>query len=197
MVDRGKEVRFEATIHPGDADVPLESVTDLDLDRVPDPQRGVRLLVTTEEILALLERGYEVRLHRPPGRAASPELRSDDDDAVPWLEERVQGIPREEGCPDVPHRRPARLDFAPLAAWFPAYFTRIALPEPSVQGRPVYPLRLRVGGGGERRGVMVVGGTHSRELMNPDAIIELAIDLFISRVNRQRRHVWESHLVRR
>jgi Zinc carboxypeptidase len=67
-----------------------------------------------------------------------------------------------------------------LAAWFPSYFVRFALPEPSVEGRPVYALRLRAGGGGERRGVMVVGGTHSRELMNPDAIIELAVDLFIS-----------------
>ena len=100
MVDRGKEVRFEATIHPGDAEVPLESVTDLDLDRVPDPQRGVRLLVTTEEILALLERGYEVRLHRLARvEPLSPELRIDDDDAVAWLEKRVQSIPREEGEP--------------------------------------------------------------------------------------------------
>ena len=67
-----------------------------------------------------------------------------------------------------------------LASWFPSYFMRFPLPEPSVQGRAVYALRLRAGGGGERRGVMVVGGTHSRELMNPDAIIELAVDLFIS-----------------
>ena len=98
MVDRGNELRFEATIHPGDADVPLESVADLDLDRVPDPQRGVRLLVTTDEVVALLERGYEVRLHRLARvEPLSPELRIDDDDAVAWLEERVQGIPREEG----------------------------------------------------------------------------------------------------
>ena len=69
-----------------------------------------------------------------------------------------------------------------LASWFPGYFMRFALPEPSVQGRAVYALRLRAGGGGERRGVMVVGGTHSRELMNPDAIIELAVDLFVSHV---------------
>jgi murein tripeptide amidase MpaA len=70
-----------------------------------------------------------------------------------------------------------------LSAWFPGYFMRFALPEPSVEGRPVYALRLRAGGGGERRGVMVVGGTHSRELMNPDAIIELVVDLFVSHVN--------------
>jgi hypothetical protein len=69
------------------------------------------------------------------------------------------------------------------ATWFPGYFMRFALPEPSVQGRAVYALRLRAGGGGERRGVLVVGGTHSRELMNPDAIIELAVDLFVSHVN--------------
>jgi murein tripeptide amidase MpaA len=68
-----------------------------------------------------------------------------------------------------------------LAGWFPGFFTRLALPEPSVQGRTVFALRLRAGGGGERRGVMVVGGTHSRELMNPDAVIELAVDLFVSR----------------
>lgn len=67
-----------------------------------------------------------------------------------------------------------------LASWFPTYFTRFQLPQTSVQGRPVFALRLRAGGGGERRGVLVVGGTHARELMNPDAIIELAVDLFVS-----------------
>ena len=34
-----------------------------------------------------------------------------------------------------------------LATWFPAYFTRFSLPEASVQGRPVFALRLRAGGG--------------------------------------------------
>lgn len=73
-------------------------VADLDLDRVPDPQGGVRLLVTTDEIVALLERGYEVRLQRVARvEPLSPELRVNDDAAIAWLEERVQGIPREEG----------------------------------------------------------------------------------------------------
>jgi len=98
MVDPRNELRFEVTVHPGDSDVPLGRVADLDLDRVPDPQRGVRLLVTTDQIVALLERGYEVRLHRlAPLEPLSPELRIDDDEAVAWLEERVQGIAREEG----------------------------------------------------------------------------------------------------
>jgi len=42
---------------------------------------------------------------------------------------------------------------------------------------------MRAGEGGERRGVLYVGGTHARELMNPDAIVELAIDLLISHAN--------------
>ena len=98
MVDPRRELRFEATIHPGDAAVALESVADLDLDRVPDPQRGVRVLVTTEDIVALLERGFEVRLHRLARlEPLRPELRVQDDEAIAWLEERVQGIRREEG----------------------------------------------------------------------------------------------------
>jgi hypothetical protein len=98
MADPGEGPRFEATVHPGAMDVALESVADLDLDRVPDPQLGVRLLVTTDELVALLERGFEVRLH---GLAhvepLRPELRFRDDEAIAWLEGRVQGIPREEG----------------------------------------------------------------------------------------------------
>jgi murein tripeptide amidase MpaA len=70
-----------------------------------------------------------------------------------------------------------------LATWFPQYFTRITLPEASVEGRPVHVLRMRAGGGPERRGVLVVGGTHARELMNPDAIVELAVDLLVSYAN--------------
>jgi hypothetical protein len=97
VADPREGLRFEATVHPGDADVPLGRVADLDLDRVPDPQGGVRVLVTTDEIVALLERGYEVRLHRVVrAEPLRSELRVDDDAAIAWLEERVQGIPREE-----------------------------------------------------------------------------------------------------
>lgn len=98
MADRGDDRRFEATVHPGEADLSLAAVADLDLDRVPDPQRAVRLLVTADEIEALLERGYEVRLHRVVrSEPLRPELRLDDDEAIAWLEDRVRGIPREDG----------------------------------------------------------------------------------------------------
>lgn len=70
-----------------------------------------------------------------------------------------------------------------LEAWFPQYVTRINLPETSVEGRTVHAMRLRAGGGEGRRGVLFVGGTHARELMNPDAILELAIDMIVSYIN--------------
>lgn len=85
------------------------------------------------------------------------------------------------------YRTVAQLDsqMQSLATWFPGFFTRMQLPEASVQGRPVFALRLRAGTGPERRGVLLVGGTHARELMNPDAIIELAVDLFVSYTNNR------------
>lgn len=70
-----------------------------------------------------------------------------------------------------------------LAGWFPGYFQRYRLPENSVEGRPVYALRLRAGTETNRRGVLLIGGTHSRELMNPDALAELAVDMLVSHIN--------------
>ena len=83
------------------------------------------------------------------------------------------------------YRTVAQIDSATsiLAAWFPAIFTRVQLPNASVEGRPVFALRMRAGGGAARRAVLIVGGTHARELMNPDAIVELAIDLLLSYSN--------------
>ena len=49
-----------------------------------------------------------------------------------------------------------------------------------MQGRTVYALRLRAGAGDGRRGVLLVGGTHARELMNPDLLVELAVHLIVS-----------------
>jgi murein tripeptide amidase MpaA len=64
-----------------------------------------------------------------------------------------------------------------LAAWFPQLCTRIELPNRSIQGRRIHALRMRAGGGSNRRGVLLVGGMHARELMNPDAIVDLQLDL--------------------
>jgi murein tripeptide amidase MpaA len=65
-----------------------------------------------------------------------------------------------------------------FAEWFSALCKTVELPERSVEGRKVLALRMRAGStSGSRRAVLVVGGTHARELMNPDAIIELIADL--------------------
>ncbi len=65
--------RFEATVHPGEHDVALSQVSDLDLDRIPDPQGGVRVVVTADELAELVRRGFEVRVYpHHPARAAEP-----------------------------------------------------------------------------------------------------------------------------
>ncbi|HKG80662.1 MAG TPA: M14 family zinc carboxypeptidase [Pyrinomonadaceae bacterium] len=76
------------------------------------------------------------------------------------------------------YRTIAQLDRAidELVRTQPTLCTRLALNN-SVEGRPIAALRLRAGGGTDRRGILMVGGMHARELMNPDAIIELAFDL--------------------
>lgn len=70
-----------------------------------------------------------------------------------------------------------------LAAFFPDLCLRVELPNRSVEGRPIYALRMRAGSGSNRRGVLIVGGMHARELMNPDAIVELMLDLTLSYLN--------------
>ena len=56
----------------------------------------------------------------------------------------------------------------------------LRMPERSVQGREVLGLKLAAGGDGIRPGVLLIGGTHARELMNPDLLVELAVDLVSS-----------------
>jgi murein tripeptide amidase MpaA len=72
----------------------------------------------------------------------------------------------------------AQLDaaLATLVATRPDLCSRMRLID-SIEGRPIHALRLRAGGGANRRGILIVGGMHARELMNPDAIIELAYEL--------------------
>jgi hypothetical protein len=89
--------RFEATVHPGEGDVARAPGSELDRDRIPDPQGGVRVVVTAEELAELVRRGYEVRVFRTvPIAPLDPSLIESDEDARRWLDERVAGIPREE-----------------------------------------------------------------------------------------------------
>lgn len=91
-----RDVRFEATVHSGDVPVRFAAmaaqVADLDLDRIPDPEGGVRLLVDADECMQLLERGFEVRLRRAvPVRPLDQSLVADDDAVRAWFDDRARG----------------------------------------------------------------------------------------------------------
>jgi hypothetical protein len=94
--DRPEPARFEATVHPGPAGADLARVADLDLDRVPDRAGEVRVLVTVEEVAALVGQGFEVRLQRlVPVRPLDPGLVASDEQVRAWFEERVRPTGRE------------------------------------------------------------------------------------------------------
>ena len=88
--------RFEATVHPGERETPLERVADLGLDRLPDREGGVRVLIDADDATRLLEAGYEVRLVRAlPVQPLDPSLVMDDESAQALLDERTRGLKRE------------------------------------------------------------------------------------------------------
>jgi len=56
-----------------------------------------------------------------------------------------------------------------------------ALAQPSREGAVISGLHIHAGDEkGNRNGVPLLGGVHARELMNPEAIVDLAADLLIS-----------------
>src|SRR5215510_6047043 len=83
------------------------------------------------------------------------------------------------------YRRVAQLDFLMhlLAGFFPQVCIALLMPHPSVQGRPITVLRIRAGSGTRLRRILIIGGMHAREMMNPDAIAELQVDLVLAYVN--------------
>lgn len=69
-----------------------------------------------------------------------------------------------------------------VASTFPALARRIVLPERSVEGRVVKALRIAGGSGAtnlpdSRSGVLLTGGVHARELVNPETLVEFALRL--------------------
>lgn len=64
-----------------------------------------------------------------------------------------------------------------LANTYPALVTEVELPEHSVENRKIYALKIGSGAGTDRRGVLFLGGTHARELINPDLLVALALKL--------------------
>lgn len=63
-----------------------------------------------------------------------------------------------------------------IATTYPALAQIIALPETSVEGRQIRALKI-AHGGGTRTGVLFLGGTHARELVNPETVLSFALRL--------------------
>jgi carboxypeptidase T len=64
-----------------------------------------------------------------------------------------------------------------IATTYPALVQIIALPESSVEGRQIRALKIAHGGGSKRTGVLFLGGTHARELVNPETVLSFALRL--------------------
>lgn len=64
-----------------------------------------------------------------------------------------------------------------ISASHPTLVQIINLPEKSVKNRTVRAMRIRAGEGTDRRAVLIVGGVHARELVNSEAVLNLALKL--------------------
>ena len=90
------KLRYEVILRAGASHrMDMRSVADLDMDRVPDPEGGVRLLVDMEEAARLVKSGFEVTLVQvAPAGPLDPALVMDDEAARAWLEDRLRGVER-------------------------------------------------------------------------------------------------------
>lgn len=97
--DQARPARFEATVHRGGGDAPdLARVADMDLDRVADPDGGLRLLLDLDECARLVDAGFEVRLHRSLAvQPLDPGLITDDESVRAWFDERTRWVRPEPG----------------------------------------------------------------------------------------------------
>jgi hypothetical protein len=95
---RDSEVRFDVTLPTKDRAAAVETVTALDLDRLPDRDGEVHLLVTLDEVAMLVDGGHEVHMIAALRVAPlDPKLVMDDGDSMAWLEAQVVGIVRQAG----------------------------------------------------------------------------------------------------
>lgn len=61
-----------------------------------------------------------------------------------------------------------------LSKAYPSITDLIVLPDTSVEGRTSRAVKIAKGGG-KRRGVLLIGGVHAREIVNPDGLVSLAL----------------------
>jgi len=97
-VTQATKVRFEATLGPTPHRKAVLAAAELELDRLPDADGKVKLLLTADDARRLLEHGYEVHLTAAIPVAPLDQKRiMTDEQAKRWLEQEVKGIPKEGG----------------------------------------------------------------------------------------------------
>lgn len=71
-----------------------------------------------------------------------------------------------------------------LAATYASLTELITLPEQSVEKRTIHALKIASGKGPSRRGILLLGGVHARELVNPDLLVTFATRLLQAYTNK-------------
>jgi murein tripeptide amidase MpaA len=61
-----------------------------------------------------------------------------------------------------------------LASAFPTICQVIVQPDTSIEGRTIRAIKIADGEGEDRRGVLLIGGVHAREIVNPDLLVRFA-----------------------
>ena len=91
-------VRFEATLGATSHAKALAAAAALDLDRLPDADGKVKLLLTPDDARRLLEQGFEVHLTAAvPVAPLDPSLVMPDDEAKAWLDQQLKGLRKKGG----------------------------------------------------------------------------------------------------
>jgi hypothetical protein len=97
--------RFAATIHPGLGRKDLAELDSVPMDRLPNARGRVAAILSTDEIIRLLDRGYEVRLSRHLRiQPLSQDLAVSDAEFRRSLEERFRDL-RKQTSPSRPERK--------------------------------------------------------------------------------------------
>ena len=92
------KTRFEATIYPGRNAETDNWANDLNVDRVADAEGQVRAFITVEDLVRLLDRGFEVRLYRAhPHGPLDPSLITTDEAFKSWLNQKISTIKTNPG----------------------------------------------------------------------------------------------------
>lgn len=92
------ELRFEATLGPLPRGRAIAAAAALDLDRLPDVNGKVRLLISPADAQRLLDQGLEVRLMAAvPVKPLDPTLIMTDAQSKRLLEAQVKSLRRKAG----------------------------------------------------------------------------------------------------